>query len=101
MWVPAHGEAEPPDVVPASGGSSAGTPVGGAGSSTVSSPEPVDLNAATAEQLDTLPGVGPSTASAILAYRNEHGPFSSVDDLLEVRGIGEAKLEQIRPLARV
>ena len=61
----------------------------------------VDLNTATAEQLDTLPGVGPSTAAAIIAYRDENGPFTSVDQLLDVRGIGEAKLEQLRDLVSV
>jgi competence protein ComEA len=62
---------------------------------------PVDLNTATAEQLDTLPGVGPATAAAIIAHREQHGPFTSVDQLLDVRGIGEAKLEQLRDLVSV
>ena len=61
----------------------------------------VDLNTATAEQLDTLPGVGPSTAAAIIAHRDQNGPFTSVDQLLDVRGIGEAKLEQLRDLVSV
>ena len=99
VWIPHRGEAKPPDVV-------AGAGAGGGGGGAGSVPGPalpaiVDLNTATAEQLDTLPGVGPATASAILAYRDQHGPFSAVDDLLEVRGIGDAKLEQIRPLAKV
>ncbi|HEX2574921.1 MAG TPA: helix-hairpin-helix domain-containing protein, partial [Aquihabitans sp.] len=79
---------------PTSGGGGGGAAPGG-------EPEVVDLNTATAEQLDTLPGVGPATAAAILAHRDEHGPFGSVDELLEVRGIGDAKLEQLRPLVRV
>ena len=62
---------------------------------------PVDLNRATAEDLDSLPGVGPSTASAIIAFRDEHGPFGSVDDLLDVRGIGPAKLDAMRSLVTV
>lgn len=97
VWIPHRGEAKPPEVVAGAGG-------GGGGAGSVpgpASPAIVDLNTATAEQLDTLPGVGPATASAILAYRDQHGPFSAVDDLLEVRGIGDAKLEQIRPLAKV
>src|SRR5690606_31471231 len=61
----------------------------------------VDLNTATAEQLETLPGVGPATASAILAHRQQAGPFSSVDQLIEVRGIGEVKLAQLRDLVTV
>jgi competence protein ComEA len=63
--------------------------------------EPLDLNAATAAQLDSLPGVGPATAAAIVEHRERDGPFASVDALLDVRGIGPAKLEAIRPLVRV
>jgi competence protein ComEA len=62
---------------------------------------PINLNAATVEQLDDLPGVGPATAAAIVAYRRDHGPFSSVEQLLEVRGIGPSKLEQIRSMVVV
>jgi competence protein ComEA len=62
---------------------------------------PVNLNAATAEQLDTLPGVGPATAAAIISDREAHGPFRSVDDLGRVRGIGDAKLDQLRDLVTV
>ena len=62
---------------------------------------PIDLNTATADQLDTLPGVGPSTAAAILDYRTQHGPFRSVDELLDVRGIGDAKLAALRAKVRV
>ena len=61
----------------------------------------MNLNTADEQALDTLPGVGPATASAIIAYRQSDGPFGSVDDLLNVRGIGEAKLEQLRPLVTV
>ena len=61
----------------------------------------IDLNTATAEQLDTLPGVGPATASAILAYRTEHGRFKSVGELMEVRGIGEGKFASIRPKVKI
>jgi competence protein ComEA len=55
----------------------------------------------TAEQLDALPGVGPATAAAILSHREQHGPFGSVEDLIDVRGIGEAKLEGLRDLVTV
>lgn len=55
----------------------------------------VDLNTATAEQLDTLPGIGPVTAAAILAWRAENGAFTSVDELLEISGIGDATLADI------
>ncbi|MCZ4548836.1 ComEA family DNA-binding protein [Gordonia rubripertincta] len=56
----------------------------------------VDLNTATEAELDTLPGVGPVTAAAIIAWRNANGRFSSVDQLAEVDGIGPARLEKLR-----
>lgn len=102
VWFPRRGDEELPDVVAGGGGGGGGTPGGPGGPAGPDAPPAmVNLNSATAVELDTLPGVGPSTASAILAYRDEHGPFAAVDDLLEVRGIGEAKLEAIRPLATV
>jgi competence protein ComEA len=61
----------------------------------------VNLNTADAAALDTLPGVGPATAAKILAWREEHGRFESVEDLLDVGGIGEAKLDAIRDLVTV
>ncbi len=72
----------------------------GTGSGSQSSTK-VDLNTATAEELDKLPGIGPATAEAIIRYRETRGRFRSVTELLEVRGIGEAKLEQLRPLVKV
>lgn len=86
--VPRRGEAADPTAA-------SGAPVATA------TPRILDLNTATAEQLDALPGVGPSTAKAIVDWRTANGRFRSVHQLLEVRGIGEAKLEQIRPLVRV
>lgn len=61
----------------------------------------INLNTATAEQLDTLPGVGPVTAQAILSWRQENGRFTSVDDLLDVKGIGDATLADLRNLVTV
>ncbi len=58
---------------------------------------PIDVNTATLQELDTLPGIGPKTAQAILDYRETHGKFSSVEDLSNVRGIGPKKLAAIRP----
>jgi competence protein ComEA len=83
VYVPAAGESVTTDAVPAP------------------PPPPVDLNQATVEQLDALPGVGPTTAQAIVDYRSRHGPFTSVDDLLQVRGIGAAKLDGFRDLVTV
>jgi competence protein ComEA len=62
---------------------------------------PLDLNSATLEQLDALPGVGPSTAQAILDYRKKRGRFRSVDELLDVRGIGASKLAGLKKRVRV
>ena len=57
----------------------------------------VNVNAATAEELALLPGVGPAKAQAILEYRKEHGAFKRVEDLSEVKGIGDKALERMRP----
>lgn len=62
---------------------------------------PVDINGATQEQLETLPGIGPVTAQSILAWRADHGTFTSVDELLEVSGIGDATLADIEPYVYV
>lgn len=61
----------------------------------------VNLNTATSEQLDELPGVGPVTAKAILDWRTEHGRFTTVEELLEVDGIGDATLADLRDLVTV
>lgn len=86
IYVPRIGEAPPP-------------PPAGAGAAEQAGP--IDVNAADAALLETLPGVGPATAAAIIDHRERHGPFASVDGLLEVRGIGEAKLAALRDLVRV
>jgi len=57
----------------------------------------VNVNAATAEELSLLPGVGPAKAQAIIRYRTEHGAFKRVEDLSQVKGIGDKQLEKIRP----
>jgi competence protein ComEA len=59
--------------------------------------ERIDPNQATVVELDRLPGVGAATAEAIVDARTEHGPFVILEDLLEVRGIGPATLERLRP----
>jgi competence protein ComEA len=61
----------------------------------------VNVNTATAEELDTLPGIGEVLAAEIIAYREEQGPFSAVDQLVDVSGIGEVTLEEIRDLVTV
>ena len=61
----------------------------------------VNINRASVAELDALPGVGPSTAQAIVDYRSANGPFSSPEDLLNVKGIGPAKFEAMRKLVGV
>lgn len=63
--------------------------------------EKVDLNGATAKQLETLPGIGPALAGRIVEFREKNGPFKRVEDLLNVRGIGEKKFQKLEPLIRV
>ena len=62
---------------------------------------PIDLNQATADQLDELPGIGPATAAGIVRFREENGNFSAVAQLEDVPGIGPAKLDQLRDLVTV
>ena len=92
VWVPVIGEPEPSVVGPTNpdGGNSSGL-----------SGARVNLNTADLAALETLPGIGPSIAAAIIRHRQEHGAFSRVEGLLEVPGIGEAKLEQLVPLVSV
>jgi competence protein ComEA len=92
VYVPAVGEDPPPIVGPGAGatGAASDAPTG-----------PLDLNRADAAALDALPGIGPATAAAIIEHRNQIGGFTSVDQLLDVRGIGQAKLDQLRPLVTV
>lgn len=59
----------------------------------------IDINRASAEQLDSLPGIGPAKAQAIIADREQHGVFRSIDELTRVRGIGDKMLEKLRPYA--
>lgn len=76
-------------------------PAGSVASGTSGASRTVDLNAATLEQLDGLPGVGPMTAQRILDWRAAHGRFTSVDQLREISGIGPARLAHLKGLVRV
>jgi competence protein ComEA len=87
VYVPRVGETTLPPAAPSSASSATGGPV--------------DLNRASAADLEALPGIGPALAQAIIDHREQHGPFRSVDDLADVRGIGPAKMEQLRPLVKV
>ncbi|WP_171018839.1 helix-hairpin-helix domain-containing protein, partial [Rhodococcus sp. Q] len=98
------GLAPAPGSVPVAGsatigaGAVGGGAAGGPGNATGG---PVDLNTATEQQLDTLPGVGPVTATAIVSWRTANGSFTDVEQLGEVDGIGPARLEKLRTLVTV
>ena len=62
---------------------------------------PVDLNSATAAELEQVPGIGPSTAQAIIAFRTKSSAFRRVEDLLAIHGISRRKLDQMRPYVTV
>ena len=91
VWVPIVGEDEPP-IEPVIGGTTeADASAGGV----------VNLNTADQAALETLPGIGPSIAGAILQHREREGAFERVEDLLEVAGIGPSRLAQLEPLVTV
>jgi competence protein ComEA len=83
-------------VVPRRGSAAASAP--SSSTAGVQAAGPVHLSTATAEELDSLPGVGPVTAQKIIDYRQQHGGFSSVDELDAVPGIGPARMEQLKGL---
>jgi competence protein ComEA len=89
--VPKRGAAEPAAGTgqPASDSSAAGSTAAG---------QLVNVNTATPAELEALPGIGPVLANSIVAYREEHGPFASIDQLEDVSGIGPVTLEEIRDL---
>lgn len=88
--------------VPKEGASAAPVPPADAGTVAGSGDAPlINVNTATAEELDVLPGVGEVISQAIVDHRTENGPFTSVDQLVDVSGIGEVTLEKLRPLVTV
>jgi len=97
IYVPAKGVAARPTIVRPQPG------VNGVASATnaPSASGVVNINRASVTELDALPGVGPSTAQAIVDYRSANGPFGSPEDLLSVKGIGPAKFEAMRKLVGV
>lgn len=83
-------------------GAPGGEPAVGAATGTAVLPDGrVDLNAASAEELETLPGVGPVLAARIVSHRDEHGPFAVAGDLRAVPGIGERTFQRLAPLVTV
>ena len=93
VLVPQRGAPGPngaaPGAAPASGGA-------GAATSSAAGAAVVNLNAATVAELETLPGIGPALAQRIISYREQHGGFRRVEDLLEVPGIGPKKFEELK-----
>lgn len=87
VYIPRAGE------TPAAAQGTGSAPTGGA---EVAASGLVNINSATAEELDALPGVGPSTAQAIIEDREANGPFAAVEDLVRVSGIGEKKFEKLK-----
>jgi competence protein ComEA len=65
------------------------------------SAHPIDLNTATIEQLEELPGIGPVTAKRIIEFREKSGPFRKVEDLLAIPRISKARLEKLRPYVKI
>ena len=104
IYVPKRGEKPHtitgrPQVGGATGGATGAT--GGATGANGGVLQMININLASVVELEQLPGVGPATAKAIVAYREKNGAFLRVEDLLKVRGIGPAKLSEILPRARV
>jgi comEA protein len=62
---------------------------------------PLNLNTATADELEALPGIGPATASRIVEYRQKNGPFKKIEDLMNIKGIGEKSFLKLKPLVSI
>lgn len=100
IHIPERG-ADPPSLVPIETPAPRATSDASAPPGATSTPGPIDVNTADAAALETLPGVGPATADAIVAWREQHGQFHSIDQLLDVPGIGPSKFSRIEPLVTV
>jgi competence protein ComEA len=98
IHVPRKGEVSPPTVASVA---PSRTPRSAPQAAAAATQFPINLNTATAEQLEAIPGIGPVLAQRIIEYRQTHGRFQSVDELLEVRGIGAKRLENMRPYVTV
>ena len=73
----------------------------GSATSSAAAASPINLNTASVAQLETLPGIGKSTAERILEYRQKNGAFKKVEDLMNVRGVGEKSFLKLKPLVTV
>lgn len=100
LYVPKVGETEVPAALD-DAGAAPGAGTGGAAGGSDDGDAVVDLNSADQAALETLPGIGPSLAGRILEWREEHGRFVSVEDLLDVSGIGDGRFADLRDRVRV
>ncbi|MFZ5899523.1 MAG: ComEA family DNA-binding protein [Bacillota bacterium] len=91
----------PPEPVVSTAPSAGGTAVPLSANTASPTNSLININTADAAVLEQLPGIGPSLAQRIVQYRQQHGPFLSVDDLANVSGIGDKKMADIRPLITV
>ncbi|OIH94932.1 MULTISPECIES: ComEA family DNA-binding protein [unclassified Curtobacterium] len=108
LYVPRQGQQDVPEALDpvAGGGGGAGSAAGGGGAADgapdgASGAGVVDLNRADQAALETLPGIGPGLAGRIIAWRDEHGGFTAVEDLLDVSGIGDVRFAELRDRVRV
>ncbi|MCS6589668.1 ComEA family DNA-binding protein [Curtobacterium flaccumfaciens] len=107
LYVPRVGQQEVPEALgPVADGAAAGPTAGAVGGSDTAGTggegaAVVDLNTADQTVLETLPGIGPGLAGRIIAWRNEHGRFTAVEDLLDVSGIGDVRFAELRDRVRV
>ncbi|MGB3684497.1 MAG: helix-hairpin-helix domain-containing protein [Ornithinimicrobium sp.] len=97
IWVPLIGADPPPDLA----APPAATEPAGMGEGASAASDHVDINAADESRLQDLPGIGPVTAAAMIEWRDQHGSFTTVEELLEVSGIGPRTLENLRPMVQV
>ena len=88
-------------VIPFLNGAPVTTPTAAASTSVVPSADLININTATLAQLDSLPGIGPTTAQKIIDYRTTHGPFQKIEDIMNVSGIGPATFDKLKDLITV
>lgn len=101
VFMPRVGQGEPPVPLAPDGAGAGGPAAGGTDPPNGPSASKVDINRADAAALEALPGIGPTLAAAIIEHRTRVGPFRAVEDLLDVSGIGDARLAQLRDLVIV
>lgn len=94
IHIPSKSDARPTPPVVEGGIRAAGTTIQ---PQATSQPQQININSATLQELELLPGIGPAIAQRIVDYRAEHGPFATAEDIMNVRGIGQATFEKLQP----